>query len=140
MSKAIRAQLESYAIQPTAQRLAIAAIVLHTERHPSADEIFETVNQELPTVSRATVYNTLNLFVDKGLCRTLTLREGRVVYDPNMAPHHHLLDEESGRIYDLPWGALEVTLHTPIDGFDVTAMEVVVRANRRDDPTSRRDV
>ena len=135
----IRAQLKAYAIQPTAQRLAIAATVLHTDRHPSADEVFETVNREFPTVSRATVYNTLNLFVEKGLCRTLTLREGRIVYDPNMAPHHHLLDEESGRIYDLPWDALEVTLNTPIEGFDVTTMEVVVRANRRNDGMLRRD-
>jgi len=135
----IRAQLKAYAIQPTAQRLAIAATVLHTDRHPSADEVFETVNRELPTVSRATVYNTLNLFVEKGLCRTLTLREGRIVYDPNMAPHHHLLDEESGRIYDLPWDALEVTLNTPIEGFDVTTMEVVVRANRRGGGMLRRD-
>ena len=57
--------------------------------------------------------------------------EGRIVYDPNMAPHHHLVDEDSGRIYDLPWDALELTLNTPIDGFDVTTMEVVVRANPR---------
>ncbi len=114
--------------------------MLYTTDHPSADEVFEAVNAKHPAVSRATIYNTLKLFVDKGLCRTLTLREGRIVYDPNMASHHHLVDEDSGRIYDLPWDALQVTLNTPIDGFDVTTMEVVVRANRRDTATSGRDV
>ena len=127
--KDLRPTLERHGVQPTSQRLAVAGVVLHSTEHPSADEVFEAVNAENPTVSRATIYNTLKLFVDKGLCRTLTLREGRIVYDPNMAPHHHLLDEESGRIYDLPWDAVQVTLNTPIDGFDVTTMEVVVRAN-----------
>ena len=134
------ATLTAHAIQPTAQRIALAEVVLHSTQHPSADEVFEAVNTDHLTVSRATVYNTLKLFVDKGLCRALTLREGRVVYDPNMAPHHHLVDEDSGRIYDLPADAVKVTLNTPIDGFDVTTMEVVVRANRRDTATSGRDV
>ena len=125
-------ELQRYDITPTAQRLAVASVILQTDRHPSADEIFTAVNGSHPRVSKATIYNTLNLFVDKGLCRALTLREGRVVYDPNMAPHHHLVDETSGRIYDLPENSLSVTLHTPIEGFDVTTMEVVVRANPRE--------
>ena len=126
----LESTLQEHGIQVTAQRLSIAGVVLTTDEHPSADEVFETVNRLNPSVSRATIYNTLNLFVEKGLCRALTLREGRVVYDPNMAPHHHLVEEQSGRIFDLPWDAVEVTLTAPITGFDVTAMEVVVRANR----------
>ena len=133
-----REQLLARDIQPTAQRIAVAAVLLGSDRHPSADEVFEAVNEEIAMVSRATIYNTLNLFVERGLCRALTLQEGHVVYDPNMSPHHHLVDEASGRIYDLPWGTLEVTLNNPIDGFDVTSVEVVVRANRREDPTSQR--
>lgn len=136
---ALRDQLLAHGIQPTAQRIAVGAVLLGSDRHPSADQVFEAVNTEIPMVSRATIYNTLKLFVERGLCRALTLQEGHVVYDPNMAPHHHLVDEASGRIYDLPWDALEVTLNNPIDGFDVTSVEVVVRANRRGEPTSTRD-
>lgn len=127
----LRKHLQNHQITPTAQRLAIASVVLSTDLHPSADEVFSAVNDAHPRVSKATVYNTLNLFVERGLCRALTLREGRVVYDPNMTPHHHLVDEESGRIYDLPCDALSVMLHEPLEGFDVTTMEVVVRATKR---------
>ena len=101
------------------------------QQHPSADDVFEAVNKSAPVVSRATVYNTLNLFADKGLCRALVIKEGHTVYDPHMEPHHHLIDEVDGQIYDLPMDALKVTLNEPIEGFEVTSMEVVLRAHRR---------
>ena len=60
-------------IQPSAQRVAIAQYVLHADDHPSADEVWERVRARFPMVSRATVYNTLNLFVRKGLLREFVL-------------------------------------------------------------------
>ena len=128
-------KLKEHGVQPTAQRIAIANVVLTSDQHPSADEVFEAVNKQEPIVSRATVYNTLNLFADKGLCRALAIKEGHTVYDPHMEPHHHLIDEVDGQVYDLPLDALQVTLNEPIDGFDVTSMEVVVRAHRRSEKT-----
>lgn len=72
--------------------------VLHTVEHPSADIVWNRVKARVPYISRATVYNTLNLFVEKGLLRALTLAEDSVVFDPNVERHHHLVDEESGAI------------------------------------------
>ena len=62
--------LRAHKIQPTPQRIATARAVLNTKLHPSADEIWEKVKRECPTVSRATVYNTLNLLVDQGVSKT----------------------------------------------------------------------
>jgi Fe2+ or Zn2+ uptake regulation protein len=74
--------LRSHGIQPSAQRLAVAAYVLDTEAHPSAEQVWGRVRERFPMISRATVYNTLNLFVEKGLLRQLALSEGSVVFDP----------------------------------------------------------
>jgi Fur family iron response transcriptional regulator len=114
-------------ISPSAQRLAVAEHVLATDAHPSADEVFAAVRRGFPMISRATVYNTLNLFVDKGLLRELVLAEGRVVFDPKTEPHHHFVDDETGAIRDIPWSALEVSGVSALSGVDVHEYQVVVR-------------
>jgi len=81
-------------------------------------------------VSRATVYNTLNLFASKGLLRRLVLHEGRVVFDPNVAPHHHFVDEESGEVLDIPWEAVRVSGVERLPGLQVRDYQVVVRGRR----------
>jgi Fe2+ or Zn2+ uptake regulation protein len=73
----------------------------------------------------------LNLFVDHGLLRALVVTEGRVVFDPNVEKHHHFIDEETGKIFDLPWEALEVGRIDQLQGFDVRDYQVVVRGTKR---------
>ena len=131
MTSRIRNELLKHGIQPSAQRLAVAEVVFDTDRHPSADEVHAAARQRLPTVSRATVYNTLNLFVEKGLLRALVLSEGKVVFDPRMGAHHHFIDETTGRIHDLPWEALEVKNLESLDGFDVREYQVVLRGKKK---------
>ncbi len=122
--------LEDHGVNPSAQRVAIARYVLHTEDHPSADEVWTRVRRRLPQVSRATVYNTLNLFVDKGLLRRYVLTEGRLVFDPHVKDHHHFVDEETGRVYDVPWDAVEVSNIHEIEGIEVRDYQVVLRGRK----------
>jgi Fe2+ or Zn2+ uptake regulation protein len=122
--------LREYGINPSAQRVAVADYVLSTEDHPSADEVWTRVKQRFPQVSRATVYNTLNLFVEKGLLRQFALTEGRVVFDPHTDAHHHFIDDASGKIYDVPWDAVKVSNVPKLDGFDVREYQVVMRGKR----------
>ncbi len=124
--------LRARGIQPSAQRLAVADYVLSTEEHPSADQVFARVRERFPAISRATVYNTLNLFVAKGLLREHVLAEGRVVFDPNVEPHHHFIDEETGAIQDVPWDALEVRGAHGLRGLDVRDFQVVLRGRRKE--------
>lgn len=123
--------LREHGIQPSAQRLAIADFVLATDRHPSADQVWEEVKLNFPMLSRATVYNTLNLMVRKGLLRELVLAEGRVVFDPRMEPHHHFLDDTDGKIHDIPWDALQVGKVEDLGGFEVREYQVVLRGKRK---------
>ncbi|HVP39368.1 MAG TPA: Fur family transcriptional regulator [Candidatus Saccharimonadales bacterium] len=117
-------------IRPTPQRLAVADCVLGTRTHPSADEVLAQVRRSCPALSRGTVYNTLNLFVRKGLLRTQVLRGGKVVFDPRTETHHHFIDERTGKIYDIPWDAVRVVGEGALPGFEVREYQVVMRGRR----------
>jgi Fur family iron response transcriptional regulator len=123
--------LRSSGVQPTAQRLAVARFVLETTSHPTADEVWEKVRRRSPTLSRATVYNTLNLFVEKGLLRTQVVREGAVVFDPRVERHHHFVDRETGEVHDVPWEAVKVSGETSLEGYEVQDYQVVMRGTKR---------
>lgn len=123
-------RLRERGINPSAQRVAVAEYVLHTDEHPSADQVWTRVKQQFPMISRATIYNTLNLFVDKGLLRSFALTEGKVVFDPNTEDHHHFIDERTGEIHDIPWDAVDVRGLDDLDGFEVREYRVVVWGTR----------
>ncbi|MCC7012250.1 MAG: transcriptional repressor [Planctomycetes bacterium] len=127
--------LREHGVQPSAQRLAIAECVLAAVDHPAADTVLARVQERLPLVSRATVYNTLHRFVEAGLLRELSIAEGRTVYDPKLDPHHHFVDLDSGAIHDLPWDALEVRgveqlSAERLSAYDVRDYQVVLRGRR----------
>ena len=124
-------RLRERGIQPSAQRVAVACFVLHTDEHPSADLVLSKVRRTFPQISRATVYNTLNLMVTKGLLRELVLAPGHVVFDPKTEGHHHFIEEGTGRIHDVPWDAVEVARVATVPGFDVSEYQVVMRGRRK---------
>lgn len=123
--------LRKHQINPSAQRLAVAEYVFHTREHPSADQVWSRVRERFPMISRATVYNTLNLFVERGLLRAYVLTEGRVVFDPNTEDHHHFIDDETGAIHDVPWDAVEVSQVGELEGYEIREYQVVMRGTRR---------
>ena len=127
--------LRDRGIQPSAQRMAVAEYALTTEEHPSADQVWARVKRSFPMISRATVYNTLNLFVAKGLLQPLVLAEGKVVFDPKTDRHHHFIDEDTGNIHDVPWNVLEVKNVQGLRGFDVREYQVVLRGRRSRAPS-----
>ncbi|MBI3724653.1 transcriptional repressor [bacterium] len=127
----MEAVLRGLGIQPTIQRVIIACYVLSTDEHPSAEQVFAKVKGRVPVLSRATVYNTLNTFVEKGLLRELVLAEGNVVFDPNVGKHHHFIDDDSGRIHDVPWDAVKVANIDGLSDFEVRDYQVVMRGRRR---------
>jgi Fe2+ or Zn2+ uptake regulation protein len=122
--------LRDHGIQPSAQRVAVGQYVLFTEDHPSAEQVCSRVRENFPLLARATVYNTLNLFVSKGLLQELVLAEGRIVFDPRTDAHHHFVDDETGRIHDIDWDALEVGKLENLSGYDVRRYQVVLHGRK----------
>jgi Fe2+ or Zn2+ uptake regulation protein len=125
--KETSATLRDSGIQPSAQRVAVGDYVLHTHEHPSADLVWKRVRERFPWISRATVYNTLNLFVDKGLLQRLNLSEDSVVFDPVTETHHHFIDEQSGAIHDVAWDKVQVCNIDSLREYDVRDYQVVMR-------------
>lgn len=123
--------LKERGIYPTAQRVAVATYLLRTMEHSTADKVWAGVKENFPMISQATVYNTLNLFVEKGLLRALHLSPDALLFDPNTDRHHHFIDEDTGRIYDIPWNQVEVSNAKPLPGFEVHDCQVVMRGRRR---------
>ena len=131
MKQDVVAVLNEHGIQPSAHRVAVAQYVLTTRDHPSADTVWVRVKERFPMISRATVYNTLNLFVEKALLRELHLAPDSVVFDPKMERHHHLIDEETGRIHDIDWDQVEVCNISHIAGYEIRDYQVVMHGRRR---------
>ncbi|MDX9856733.1 MAG: Fur family transcriptional regulator [candidate division Zixibacteria bacterium] len=118
-------------IQPTPQRIAVVEYVLRSKTHPSADDVLNYARKRCPTISRATVYNTLNLLVERGLLGMQTITEGAVVFDPNTEKHHHFVDNETGEIHDIPWDQLEVKGKERLKDFEIVEFQVIMRGRRK---------
>lgn len=86
----------------TPQRMAIVRELAADPTHPTAQELFERLRPALPTMSFATVYNTLDALANAGLCAALSLAPGAARFDPNMRPHHHAVCDRCGLVRDIP--------------------------------------
>jgi Fe2+ or Zn2+ uptake regulation protein len=117
----------------TPQRMAIVRELAEDETHPTAQEIFERLRPSLPTMSFATVYNTLDALSTAGLCAAMSLSPGSGRFDPNMSPHHHVVCDGCGAVRDVP-GSAESQVASGSDevrevspGFQVRAVERIFR-------------
>jgi Fur family transcriptional regulator, peroxide stress response regulator len=86
----------------TPQRLAIMEHLEGNKSHPSAEDIYRVVAKKNPSMSFATVYNTLNTLVQAGAVRELTIDPDRKRYDPDTSGHHHLICLDCRKVVDIP--------------------------------------
>ena len=94
--------LLSFGVKPSVQRMAIMDYLLNHRTHPSIDEIYMALCDDIPTLSKTTVYNTLKLFVEHGAAQMLTIDEKYVCYDADLSLHAHFLCKKCNKIFDFP--------------------------------------
>lgn len=124
----IAEHLRQHGISPTHQRIEIAHALFSRCEHMSADQIMAVVNTRHSETSKATVYNTLRLFLEKKLIREVIVDPSKVFYDPNTSPHHHFYDMVSGELTDIPADNLMIAgLPTPPVGMQADSIDVIVR-------------
>ncbi len=122
----IRQVLLDHGIQPTSQRVDIAMLLLEKHQHLSAGQVLGAMEAQGCNVSKATVYNTLNLFVGKNLIRQVAVDSGPVFYDSNTRHHHHFYHEDTGVLEDIAGDCLIAGQIPPLPentvqtGFDIT--------------------
>ena len=125
MKKSAFKTLSSLNIKPTSQRLDIAEIMFCKDQHLSAEDIITILNNSDSSISRATVYNTLNLFADKGLVRRVVIDSSKIYYDSKTTPHSHYFNVDTGEISDFEFEDVKISPlpklpeHTVQDSVDV---------------------
>jgi len=126
-------KLRAHGINPTHQRIEIAFALFSRHEHLSADQVMAIVNTRHSETSKATVYNTLNLFLEKKLIREVIVDPNKVFYDPNTEPHYHMYDLESGRLTDIDATDVRVTgLPTLPSGMVTEGMDIIIRVRPSD--------
>lgn len=120
--------LREHAITPTRQRVEIAHALFSRCEHLSADRILAIVNDHACETSKATVYNTLKLFLERRLIREVIVDPTRVFYDPNPEPHHHFYDLETGELTDIAESDVLISALPQLPhGMRVEGIDVIVR-------------
>lgn len=124
-------RLKQYDITPTQQRVDIASILFAKPQHLSAEQVLELVNQQSSTVSKATVYNTLGLFANKGLVNEVTVDPAKIFYDSNTHAHYHFYHVDSGKLEDIPVTAVTLD-HLPESppGTHQERVDIIIRVNK----------
>ncbi len=99
--KKVKDELIKYGIRPTYQRMSIYSYLDKNRNHPTADKIYSDLVKKIPTMSRTTVYNTLDMFLKNKIIKVLTIKGNEARYDIDNSDHHHFLCRECGRIIDV---------------------------------------
>jgi Fur family iron response transcriptional regulator len=128
MSSSYDRQLKRHGISLTPQRLEVAAVILERPQHLSAEQILERLRAGGSRVSKATVYNTLKLFSERGLVKELTVDPDRKFYDSTTHSHHHFYHVETGELSDIPEDQVEILSLPPLPAGTVQeSVEVLIR-------------
>jgi Fur family peroxide stress response transcriptional regulator len=132
-SDSLTQRLADSGLRSTPQREVVYSVLLRKRDHPTAEEVFARVKTELPTISLATVYNCLETLVQCELVRAVNFERSPTRYCPNLRPHAHFHDEQTGRTYDIdlpPAVLAEVNQVLPL-GFDASSVEITFRGQAR---------
>ena len=125
-------RLLGHGVRPTAQRLRIASLLLGRPQHLSADQVLAGLRNQGMRVSKATIYNTLNLFAASGLIRQLSVGNDRCWFDSNTDAHYHFHDLDTGALMDVALKDVEFQrLPEPPAGMQVDGIELVIRLRRK---------
>lgn len=108
----------------TPQRLAILEYLEQTREHPSAEEIYNALKDRFPSMSFATIYNTLEVLTKKGLVKELPLDSSKKRFDPFTHPHHHFVCKGCGKIVDVE-KHFEIAIPEDIKDKEIEEFQVV---------------
>ena len=123
--------LRRHGVNPTHQRIEIAYALFSRQEHLSADQVLAIVNDRHSETSKATVYNTLNLFLQQHLVREVIVEPNKVFYDPNTEPHHHLYNIDTGELADIDASSIEISGLPPLpEGMVTEGVDIIVRVRK----------
>jgi Fur family peroxide stress response transcriptional regulator len=96
----IQQKLKEGGLKATHQRITILRALVNSGIHPTIDWLYESINQDHPAISLATVYKTMETLVESGIVRKVKSEDGKTRFDGNLENHNHIYCEQTGRIFD----------------------------------------
>ena len=115
--------LKKHDIRPSNIRIKILKFLLKNRIHPTVEDIYKSLIEEIPTLSKTSVYNTLNLFLEKGIVVGIALDQKELRYDINTNFHGHFKCNKCGIIYDFPI-MISFPNKDQLEGFEITNRDV----------------
>ena len=128
----VQEKLKLYGLRPTRARTRIGMMLLDKPKHLSADQVHEKLKQKGYTISKATVYNTLNAFSECGIVNEVTIDPRRTYYDSRTTPHHHFFNIDSGQLVDIASDDMSVeNIPRLPDNTQIQDLEIVVKISNK---------
>ena len=118
-------KINNKSLKMTPQRMAIMRFLDGNVTHPSASDVYAALHEEYPTMSLATVYNTLEMLKGQEMIVELSIDPSKKRFDPNVQPHHHLICLTCGRIVD-------IFTDFPVELSEIDKQEFEITGNRVD--------
>ena len=109
--------LKKHEVKPSFQRLRIFDYLNEKHNHPTVDNIYKELVNEIPTLSKTTVYNTLKLFTSKGIAQIINIEDNETRYDADTSTHGHFKCLNCNKIYDFSLDNLDINI-PDLDGFE----------------------
>ena len=129
--QSVEQKLREHGIKPTRQRMEVGMVLLTRPCHMSADQILKTLRENGNRISKATVYNTLNLFSSRGVVREVAVDPVQMMYDSTVHPHHHFYNTDTGELTDIDSPQIKISgLPELPRGMTRESVELIVRIRR----------
>lgn len=113
-------------IKPSIQRIKVLDY-LYTERnHPTVEKIYKELIDEIPTLSKTTIYNTLKQFVEKGIVQIINIEDNETRYDADTSTHGHFKCMKCGMVYDFTFNNSSIDI-SGIENFDINQMHLYIK-------------
>jgi len=112
----IEKRLKSKDVKPSYQRIKILEYLLKNKNHPTVDMIYQELVDEIPTLSKTTVYNTLKLFIEKKIVLLINIEDNETRYDADTSFHGHFKCRKCNEVYDIK---IDTPILKELDDFQV---------------------
>lgn len=123
--------MEEHGIRASSQRILMLEYLTQNNVHPTADKIYVDLSRRLPTISKATVYNNLKLFLNKGIIKAVNIDNTEVHYDMIMGEHAHFICDKCNKIEDLPVKKMDLDV-SGLAGYEIKSKDVFLKGICKD--------
>lgn len=118
--------LQANGVRPSVQRLKIYEFIYTNRIHPTVDLIYSELSPSMPTLSKTTVYNTLKLFVEKGVARSINIEDTETRYDADLSHHGHFKCKGCNALFDVILNEESISIKN-LEGFKIEDIQVNIK-------------